>query len=71
MIQLAAVLRHSLAPTQPDFSLLDLKAYYRGRKYLTEFLKLLPEKPDEFLLTRLFHRMGELGSIHPFSPPIS
>jgi hypothetical protein len=36
--------------TDPDFSLLDLKAYYRGRKYATELIKRLPQKPDPIFI---------------------
>lgn len=65
MILVTAALRRSFRLAPADFSVLDLKTYYRGHKYLTEIIQLLPEKPDEFLLTRLFRRIGELGSIHP------
>lgn len=30
----------------PEFSILDLKSHYRGRRYVTETLKLLPQKPE-------------------------
>ena len=30
----------------PHFSVLDLKAYYRGFKYVHETIKLLRQKPD-------------------------
>jgi hypothetical protein len=34
----------------PDFRVLDLKAYYRGCKYATELIKMLPQNPILFLL---------------------
>jgi putative transposase len=53
----------------PEFSLLDLKAQYRGRRYVTETLKLLPQKPDPILLTDIFEQIARLGMIHPAGQP--
>lgn len=46
---------------------LDLKAHYRGSRYLEELLKLLPEKPEPVLFGRLWAKMRALGRIH--APP--
>ncbi len=48
----------------PDFSLLDLKAFYRGFKYVEEVLKLLPQKPDPILISRILNQVANLGAIH-------
>ncbi len=49
----------------PDFSITDLKALFRGYKYVEETIKFLREKPDPVLLANIFHRVTNLGRIHP------
>lgn len=48
----------------PDFSLLDLKALYRGFKYVEEVIKLLPQKPDPIFISRIKNQVANLGAIH-------
>lgn len=48
----------------PDFGLNDLKAEFRGRKYGSELLKLLPESPNELLIDQFFAKIMALGGIH-------
>ncbi|BAQ66458.1 mobile element protein (plasmid) [Geminocystis sp. NIES-3709] len=50
-----------------DFSLLDLKAFYRGFRYVDELIKLLPQKPEPILMSRIVNRLGNIGAIHPIS----
>jgi putative transposase len=50
-----------------DFSLLDLKAFYRGFRYVDKLIKLLPQKPEPFLMSRILHRVANIGAIHPIS----
>ena len=64
MVTLARVLLRQLHPQYPDASVLDLKALFRGRKYVAETLKLLPEIPDPILLDRIFNTVASLGAIH-------
>jgi putative transposase len=45
MVNLSQVLIRALRPQCPQFSVNDLKAHYRGRKYVTEAFKWLPNKP--------------------------
>lgn len=57
---------------QADSSILDLKAEYRGSKYVEEVIKLLPEKPEPVLFERILAKISQLGRIHaPLSHPIS
>lgn len=56
--------RHS----SPLFGVLDLKALFRGRKYVAETLKLLPQMPEPNLLARIFDTVPKLGSIHATEP---
>ena len=50
-----------------DSSIIDLKAYYRGFRYVREMLKMLPEMPEPILLTQIFAKLTSLGRIHPVS----
>jgi len=56
----------------PDYSILDLKSHYRGCRYASETLKMLPQKPDAILLAEIFQQIARLGAIHPaFQPSAS
>ena len=54
-----------------EFSILDLKSHYRGLRYATEIIKMLPEKPDAILLAEIFQNIARLGAIHPTLLPVS
>ena len=44
---------------------MDLKARYRGVKYLHETLKILPQKPEPIVIDKIAERLGEtIGAIH-------
>ncbi|NJR76933.1 MAG: transposase [Scytonema sp. CRU_2_7] len=47
--------------------IIDLKAYYRGFRYVREILKMLPEMPEPILLSQIFAKLTSLGRIHPVS----
>jgi putative transposase len=65
MVNVSYRLRQNLRLEDRAFSVLDLKATFRGYKYLTETLKMLPQKPDANLVADLFRQIAALGSIHP------
>ena len=65
MVSLSAVLVRNARESDPQCSVLDLKASFRGSKYVTETIKLLPEKLDEGLLARIVCQVASLGRIHP------
>lgn len=51
------------------FGLHDLKAEFRGRKYVSELIKLLPERPNDLLIDQFFARITTLGGVHvPVEP---
>ena len=54
-----------------EYSVLDLKSHYRGLRYATETIKMLPEKPDAILLAEIFQQIARLGAIHPAVLPVS
>jgi putative transposase len=68
MVNVSQVLLPHFRKFNPDFSITDLKAMFRGYKYVEETIKLLPEKPDPVLLANIFHRVTNLGRIHPADP---
>jgi putative transposase len=46
------------------FSVNDLKAWFRGQKYVVETLKLLPEPPDPFFIDHVVSKIAELGRVN-------
>ena len=64
MVNLAQVLLGHFRPTCPTFSVNDLKAYFRGRKYVTETLKLLPQRPEPIFIDQIFANIAQIGSIN-------
>jgi hypothetical protein len=71
MVDVSQVLMCEYRQDDPNFSILDLKAYYRGYRYVTETIKMLPQKPDDNLVVQLFHKAAALGRIHPAKMPVS
>ena len=71
MVDVSQVLMCQYRQDDPSFSILDLKAYYRGYRYVTETIKMLPQKPDDDLVFQLFHKVAALGRIHPANSPVS
>jgi putative transposase len=63
MVSLSAVMLRPYRDNQPDFSVLDLKAQFRARRYLDETIKMLPDAPDDDLVSRIWRRLTALGGI--------
>ena len=53
----------------PNFGINDLKSEFRGRKYASELLKLMPETLNELLIDDFFAKIGALGRINTPSQP--
>ena len=70
MVSLSAVLLEEGRQAEPQCSVLDLKAWYRGSKYVHETLKLLPERPNDIVVEQIFRQVARLGRIHPLEPPL-
>lgn len=64
MVNLVNRLLQDLRQHQPDLSILDLKAHYRGATYVEATINLLPEKPEPGLLARIVARVLGIGRIH-------
>lgn len=68
MVNLSQRALGDLRGTDPECSILDLKAYYRGAKYVAEAIEMLPTKPEPILLVRIFNKLASLGRIHVGQP---
>jgi putative transposase len=73
MVNLSHIMIQPLRQHHPDFSVLDLKADFRARRYLAETIKLLPELPQPDLISRIWQRLTRFGGIrsrldHSFVP---
>ena len=70
MVNVSQVLLREFRQEDSTVNVLDLKAYYRGHKYVTETLKLLPEKPDPILMGAIFDKISRLGRVHIHQPSL-
>jgi IS4 transposase len=64
MVNLSHILLQAFRHDATDAGILDLKAHYRGHKYVTETLKLLPEMPEPILINHIFATIAQIGRIH-------
>jgi putative transposase len=71
MVNVASRLRADVQSRDPDYSVLDLKADWRGYTYVEETIKMLPEKPEPILLRQILHKVASLGRIHVAQPSFS
>jgi putative transposase len=71
MVNVSQVLLREFRQTNPDSGVLDLKTYFRAAKYFEETIKMLPEKPEPFLLDQIFKHVASLGCIHSVNVLIS
>ena len=71
MVNVAYRLRADVHPRDPDDSVLDLQADYRGYKYVEETIQMLPEKPEPILLRQMLNKVAGLGRIHASQPSFS
>jgi putative transposase len=69
MVNVSHALIRPMRAQCPAFSVNDLKAWFRGRKYVVETLKLLPEPPDSIFIDQVVVQMAELGRVnHAVNP---
>ena len=64
MVNLSHALIRPMRQEWPAFSVNDLKAWFRGRKYATELLKLLPESSGSIFIDQVVAQMAELGRVN-------
>ena len=64
MVNVAHVLLQDFRAENSNVNVQDLKAHFRGRKYVTETLNWLPKKPKPFLMDQIIDKVSRLGRIH-------
>ena len=69
MVNFSYALLQPFRQQNPDHSILDLKSHYRGFRYASETIKMLPIKPDAILIADIFQQIARLGAIHPVFQP--
>jgi putative transposase len=67
MGNLSSYLLQALRLQFPEAGILDLKSYYRGRRYALETLKYLPDFADDIVCSDILDKVCRLGLIH--APP--
>lgn len=70
MVNLSHYLLALFRQDNPGSGIVDLKAYYRGFRYVREMLKMLPEQPEPILLAQIFAKLTSLGRIHNTSTAV-
>jgi len=71
LVNVAHVLLWPFRRDNPLFGVLDLKAYFRGHKYVAEILKFLPENPEPIVMEQIIDQITRLGSIHSSEPVLN
>ena len=71
LVNVSQALMQPFREANPQFGVLDLKAHYRGYKYVAETLKMLPEPPEPGLIAQIFDQVSRLGSVHNAEPCLS
>jgi len=65
MVNLSTILLTTHRADAPDFSVLDLKALFRARRYLHETIIGLPEPLPPNIISGIWQRFSALGAIRP------
>ena len=69
MVNVSQILIRQMRGQWPEFSVNDLKAWFRGRKYVVETLKKLPEISDAILIDEVIAQVSELGRVNHVHAP--
>ena len=64
MVNVSHALMRPMRTQWSAFSVNDLKAWFRGQKYVVETLKLLPEPFDPIFIDQVVSKMAELGRVN-------
>jgi len=64
MVTVSHRLLRDFRQSHPDAGALDLKAFFRGRRYAQATLELLPEPPAPVLIEQIIQQVAALGAIH-------
>ena len=69
MVNVSHALIRPMRAQWPEFSVNDLKAWFRSRKYVVETLKLLPEMPNAIFIEQVVSQMAVLGRVNHTANP--
>jgi IS4 transposase len=64
MVNVSHRLLADFRSSQPDAGILDLKAFFRGRKYAQATIELLPEPPAPNIIAAIVQHVARMGAIH-------
>ena len=70
MVNVSRRLLADFHQAQPDAGVLDLKAFFLGRKYVQATIKLLPESPNTHIIAAIVRQVASMGAIHSTQPAI-
>jgi len=70
MVHLSHTVMRAMRGEWPEVRVTDLQAWFRGRKYVVETLKLLPEMPDPIFIARAIDQMAQLGRVNHAVNPV-
>lgn len=70
MVNVSHALIRPMRAQWPELSVNDLKAWFRGRKYVVETLKLLPEMPNAIFIEQVISQMAVLGRVNHMANPV-
>jgi putative transposase len=68
MVNVSHRLLRDLRCHQPEAGVLDLKTFFRSRRYVIEVIKTLDREPQAVLIQGAFDKVAQLGAIHPSIP---
>ena len=69
MVNVSHALMRPMGTHWPEWSVTDLKAWFRSKKYVVETLKLLPERPEPIFIDQAIAQVAALGRVnHAVSP---
>ena len=68
MVNVSQLLLRDFRQEDSSVNVLDLKAHYRGCKYVAETLKWLSQKPEPFFMAHIMNNVSRLGRIHTHHP---
>ena len=68
MVNVSHRLLRDLRCHQPEAGVLDLKTFFRSRRYVIEVIKTLDREPQAVLIQAAFDKVAQLGAIHPSIP---
>jgi len=63
IVNVSQALIDNVRQDNPVFGIQDLKAYFRGGKYVNGTLKLLPQKPDRISIQQIFAKITKICGI--------